>query len=488
MNLLSIALVLLCVALPAHAHEGHDKAFADKNAMVATEQKVRISPEGQAGIGLKTEVVKSERLGTSLEITGTVEPADNRIHSVTSPVSGVIRRLEVQQNDAVRKGQVLATVYSADVAGVLADLIDQVAAIQAEITKVEAQAANDLDIQSRDVQHFTVDVDREKRLLAEGITARRTYLDAIHALDVAKARLDGTKKQLARNAMALQARQKALTEATKRKLGIMGLPAAEIERALRSGKVSAEVPIHSPAAGIVLTREVTNGESIDTTRKLISIVNLSPVWISLNLNQEQLEHIRIGQQVEVKPASGAAIIGKISSIAPVVDPSERTIHVRVIAENRAGVLRPQMFVTARVTTGTQPAGSITVATEAVIEDAGKHWVYVGYGNDFQPVAVKLGVRVGDRTQVLDGLYEGDRVVVNGARQIRAQALLSASRSTDQHEHGKAVAATEPSSRNPIVLAIVLLGGITIGLIVAVIASGLTRRKTSVDEKHKVPLP
>lgn len=482
-------LVLISLSLPVGAHEGHDKAFGNKDAMVATNQKVHITAEGQAAIGLRAEPVRGERLETSLEITGSVEPADNKIHYVTSPVGGVISQLNVQQNDNVRKGQLLATVYSAEVAGVITELLDQRGSIQAEITKAKAQAANDVDVQSRDVEHFTVDADREKKLLAEGITARKTYLDALHALDIAKARLEGTKKQVTQNMAALNARQRAVTDATKRKLSIMGLPSSQIERAIKTGKVSAEVPIYAPASGIVFSRDASNGESIDTTKKLLSIVNLSPIWISLNVNQEMLGQIRLGQVVQVKPPVGPMISGKVSSVAAVVDPSERTIHVRVIADNSAAILRPQMFVTARIVTGKQAATSITVPSQAVIEDGGKSWVYVKYGDDFQPVAVTRGLQVGDKTEILDGLYEGDQVVVNGARQVRAQGMLaSKSETQDEHKHTAVPDKTQLPQQNSALLIIVLVSGIAIGLIVALLASKLRRPKMQVIEKEKVGTP
>ncbi len=478
--------VLFLLASPVMAHEGHDKAFGNKDAMVATNQKVHISPDGQAAIGLIAQPVKAERLSTTLEITGTVEPADNKVHYVTSPVAGIISHLDVQQNDTVRKGQLLASLYSADVASILADLLDQRSSIQADITKARAQANNDIQLQTREAEHFTADLEREKKLVAEGITARKNYLDAVHQLDLAKARLEGTKKQLAQNEQALTVRQNTLTATTKRKLRIMGAPANQIDSAVSTGKVSAEVPIYAPAEGIIFSRDATNGESVDTTKKLLSIVNLSPIWVSLNINQEQLDLIRTGQAVLIKPPSGAAITGKISSIAAVVDPAERTVHVRVIAKNTSGALRPQMFVTASIITGRQLAASITVPLQALIEDGGKSWVYVKYGDDFQPVAVTTGLKVQDKIEILDGLYEGDQVVVSGARQVRSQSMLTA-KATDTHDETKHNdEAVKPTAElSPLVLALVLGGGIALGLLIATLTSRLAARKAKNIEKQKV---
>lgn len=491
-NMKEILFLWICLIIcpAALAHEGHDKAFANKENMVATNQKVHIAAAGQAAIGLRSQAVKVARLEKFLELTGMVAPADNKVHYVTSPVGGTITSIDVQVNDSVRKGQKLATVYSADIASILTDLLDQRASLQTEITKAKAQAQNDVQLQSREVEHYAIDADRQKKLFAEGVSAQRTYLDAAHALDMAKSKLEGTKRQLSQNLDALNDRQKTITDATKRRLAIMGLPVAQVDEAIKSGSVEAKVPIISPADGTVYSRDVSNGESIQSSKKLLSIVMLSPIWITLNVNQEQLDQIKIGQEVSIKPPVGPNITGKISSVASIVDPVERTVHVRVIAENRKGSLRPQMFVSARIMTGKQAVSSIIVPQQAVIEDAGKQWVYVKYGDDFQVVAVSIGSQIGDLIEVKDGLYEGDQVVVVGAKQVRAQAMLRAGKEEAapndhdrKHDH-KVSEGAEPK-RDYVILGAVLIGGLVGGVLVGLFLSRLnssTKNKNRDEEK------
>lgn len=476
-------------ALPMQAHEGHDKAFANKDAMVATNQKVHIAPEGQAAIGLKAKPVHSERLQTTLEITGKVEPANNRINYVTSPVSGIISRIDVQEGANVRKGQLLAVLYSAEVATVITELLDQRAAIQADITKATVQAQNDIQVQTKDVAHFTSDVEREQKLLVEGITARKNYIEAVHALDIAKARLEGTRRQLSQNITALESRRNTVTDGTKRRLSILGVPSGQIDKSMSKGQMLAEVPIFSPATGTVFSRDVTQGESVDNSRKLLSIVNLSPIWISLDIHPDQLSRIKLGQQVRIVSPVGPETTGTISSIASVVEPSARTVHVRVVASNPKGILRPEMFVTASIVTGKQPVSSIVVPAEAIVEDGGRSFVYVKYGDDFQAVAVRRGSRVRDAVEILDGLYEGDQVVVNGAPQLRAQSMLAGkntdSEPTSKHEVVHKDEALKNKSTDQWLILLVLVGGIVLGLVFAWIAGRVKGSNRVESAKPKV---
>jgi cobalt-zinc-cadmium efflux system membrane fusion protein len=488
MKIAIFVLFLVTQALPCCAHEGHDKAFANKHAMVATNQKVHIAPEGQAAIGLKTAPVHSARLQTTLEITGKVEPADNRVNFVTSPVSGIISRIDVQEGANVRKGQLLAVLYSAEVATVITELLDQRAAIQADITKAEVQAQNDIQVQAKDVAHLTMDLEREQKLLMEGITARKNYVEAVHALDVAKARLEGTRRQLSQNIAALESRRSTTTDATKRRLSILGVPSGQIDKSLGKGQLLAEVPIFSPATGTVFSRDITQGENVDSTRKLLSIVNLSPVWISLDVHPDQLSRIKLGQPVRINSPVSPETTGTISSIASVVDPSTRTVHVRVVASNPNGTLRPEMFVTASIVTGKQSTNAIVVPAEAIVEDGGRSFVYVKYGDDFQAVAVRRGAKVRDAVEILDGLYEGDQVVVNGATQLRAQSMLEGknteSESTSKHEIVHKDEAPRNKGMDQWLIPLVLAGGILLGLAVAWIAGRVKGRCHVESAKQK----
>lgn len=478
MRIIILLLVLVLHELPVFAHEGHDKAFGSNNAVTATSQKVHISPSGQKSIGLRVEPVKLQFSETYLDATGTARAADDKIHYVTSSISGVVRAIHVKQNDNVKKGQTLATIYSADVARVLGDLLEQRASIKSELAKMRVQSEREIDIQTKGTVHFANDLAREKQLLDEGVTARKSYLDAKHAHDTAYIQLESIKKQQVQDLALLEQRRETITAAAKRHLSIMGLPAKQIEQAVNRSDVRMEVPILAPATGSLYLRDVTLGESIDASKHLFSIVGLSPIWVSLDIHQNMLEQLKLGQTVEVKTPAEKTIKGTISSIASVVDPQERTTHVRVVCENRSSELKPDMFVTAKILTGTGAKKIVIAPTQSIIKEGNRYLVYVKYGNDFQPVSVTIGASTANGIEVLDGLYEGDLIVVNGARQIKSQSMLAKTQKTEEKEHGHDTRQKE-STFGTVQLAITLFITLFVGIAMGTgLTLFLTRRKES----------
>lgn len=478
----ALIVLLGLFVLPIEAHEGHDKAFGE-SGVVATTQKLHVSAEGQTSIGLKSEPVRMQYAEKYLETTGTVQAADDRIHYVTSPVAGILKAIKVQQGDSVKQGQLLATIYSAEVAKVLTDLFDQRSSLQSEISKTKMQADREIQIQTKDTAHFALDLERERQLLTEGITARKNYLDSVHAYETAKVRLESIKAQRKQDLALLENRRQTITDATKRQLSIMGLPAAEIERAVRSSEVVAEVPINAPAAGTIFARSVTLGESIDTSKQLFSIVKLSPIWVTLDIHQDELNQVRLGEKVRIQPPIGGGLTGIISSIGTVVDEAERTVHVRVVCDNSSGLLKPEMFVTARVLTARTSVRVVLVPASALVQDGERYWVYVKYGDDFQPVLVKTGSRVEDAIEISDGLYEGDQIVVSGARQLRSQSLLASKiqepKTESAHDHDQKESVNQ-NQNNYLFLVLGVAGGLLIGAVL----TALTFRNVRPNENSK----
>ncbi|MBZ0189077.1 MAG: efflux RND transporter periplasmic adaptor subunit [Candidatus Obscuribacterales bacterium] len=476
MTKIILFLLLILSGLPATAHEGHDKAFGSNNAVVTTNQKVHISPSGQRSIGLESAPVKLRYSETYLEATGTVRAADDEIHYVSSTVSGVVRSIYVKQGETVKKGQLLASIYSAEVAKVLGNLLDQRATINSELAKKRVETDREIELQTKNAAHFANDLARESQLLAEKITARKNYLDAKHAHETAEIQLESIKKQQKQDLHLMNQRLSTITEAARRHLIILGLPPTQIDKALSSSLLTAEIPILAPASGSLFMRDVTMGESVGTTKHLFSIVKLSPIWVVLDIHQDKLDQLRLRQPVEISTPAGSTIQGSISSIATVLDPGERTAHVRVVCDNRTGELRPEMFVTARILTGKNSKKIVMVPTRSVIEDGDRSLVYVQYGEDFQPVFVIIGARTANGVEILDGLYEGDRIVVNGAHQIKSQSMLASTKKDVENQRETIQGANPPGI---IFLLIALLVGIALGTALTVL---FTRKKELLKAK------
>lgn len=441
MKLFTAAQIMLCIILlelPVTAHEGHDKAFVKNDSIVSTTQRITVPPEGQASMSIESQPVKLGSVNQILQVTGNVQAAENRSFDITPTVSGVVKSVYAKQGDLVSRGQVVATIYSAEIAAILTKLLEDRAKTLADIARLRIQYQRDIAVQTKAVAHSLSDLKREESLLSEGITARKNYVDAQHAYETDVVKFEALKKQSVQDVELLQKQLATMTEAVKSQLKVMGLPVASAEKSICSNHVLSEVPIISPVDGIVIFRDITNGETLSAGKKIFSIVNLSPMWIAIDIFQEQIPLIKIGQPVHIRTSTGKVLEGKISSIGTMVAPDSRTIHVRVVTENRSGELKPEMFVTAEITVGHGNKNQqIVVPTSTLSEENGRTWVYVQYGNEFQPVSVKLGAHTSEAVEIVEGLFEGDRVVVHGSKQLRAQSMLAANgskESASEHKH------------------------------------------------------
>lgn len=436
--LMPVLAVCLTLSSPAIAHEGHNSAFSAKTE---TKQapKVHLSKESQKLIGLQTLTVRAGALEQVLQTTGKVQAAENKAYDITPRVTGAVSRVYAQQGDFVRAGQTLASIYSAEAAGKLAELLQERARLQAEVAKTRTQYQGDIAIEQNHVEVARVAFQREQALLNEGITSKKDYLEAQHALEDAQIKLGILKKQSTQQVSLLQ-KQLALTvSALHSQLRVLGLSSAAINQALSSNRVTAEIPIASPVSGTVTFRDVTAGETIEPGQKIFSIVGLSPIWVVMDIFQEQIPKVRTGQTVRLKTPSNMVMDGQISSIGSVVDPNQRTLPVRVVSQNPGGVLKPGMFVSAEIVTGKTSGNQIVIPATALVDDNGRKVVYVQYNDDFQAVPVQTGQQTANDVEIRDGLYEGDTIVVQGASQIRAQGLLAGSeeKSQDEKLEGKA---------------------------------------------------
>lgn len=459
-----LLLLLSFSAFPTLAHEGHNEAFGGGETTVTTAQKILVTPEGQSAIGIKTQTVKPGALAKTLQATGTVQPSENRAYDVNPQVSGIVQAVSVKQGDFVRKGQSLAIIHSMEVANVLTQLLQDRAKIQADIARTRTQAKRDIAVQANQVTLTQVNFQREQILLKEGITARKDYIEAKTAYETAQVEFTAIKKQSTENVTLLKKQMSLTIEAVKNQLSVMGLPQSAIDRALASNQIVSEIPIFSPTSGIVTFRDITLGENLAPAKKIFSIVNLSPIWVIVNVFQEQLPLVHLGQTVRIKTPSNDVLYGTISSIGTTVDPSSRTIPVRIVTDNVSGELKPGMFVTAEVVIGQTAGGRIVIPSSAVIDDNGHSIVYVQYGNYFQPVPIRLGQRTSNEAEIIDGLFEGDKIVFQGAKQLQAQSLLTAKAGTPAASKDKQAEQNGGVSSNNSLPT--LLIGILIGLGVA----------------------
>ncbi len=243
----------------------------------------------------------------------------------------------------------------------------------------------------------------------------------------------------------LQARTEAGRRSARNKLRLLGVSEGQIAALLERGRTAQHMDIEAPTSGVVMERLVAEGDYVQTGQPLYRLADLSSVWVELAAYETDLAALRTGLPValEFTALPGQTMTGEIIFIAPWVEGHTRTAPVRVLLDNVEGQLRPGMLAEARVEVVAPTA--LVVPAQAVLFTGQRSLVYVQATEEpvFTPREITLGARSEDHYAVLDGLTEGEQVVVQGAlrldseRQIRGMRSMMAPTGggAPVHDHG-----------------------------------------------------
>jgi Cu(I)/Ag(I) efflux system membrane fusion protein len=227
-----------------------------------------------------------------------------------------------------------------------------------------------------------------------------------------------------------------LVASAKQRLMLFGVKESQIAELEKAGKPNIRLPIYTPLSGIVIEKMVQQGQYVNTGEVLFNIADLSRVWVEIDVFENEVPFVRVGQNVEIRSAveHGAAFNGRISFVYPFHDPKTHTVKARVEMPNPGQMLKPDMFVNAIIRVPL--VKGIIVPVTAVI-DTGKRqvvWVEMSPGM-FEPREVQVGERVDEKIQILSGLKPGDKVAVSGGYLIDSESQLKGSGGQDHSQHG-----------------------------------------------------
>ena len=325
---------------------------------------LKISAEKIQKMGVKVEPAKLQVLDKSVRASGRIEVDESRLTTVTAKFEGYIERLYVNTtNQPVGRGQPLFEVYSPEL--------------------VSAQ--------------------REYAIAAQGVGK----------LDNAGGEAQDAMRQLA--------------DASLQRLKNWDISEAQIKALAQSGKSHHTLTFRSPASGIVTEKKAIQGMRFMPGEALYQIADLSSVWVQADVFEQDIGAVHVGQKAKIRINAypGEAFEGRIAYVYPTLNAATRTVPVRIELANPKGRLKPAMFaeVDIPVAGATQV---VTVPNSAVIDSGNKQVVIVQLGEGrFDPRPVKLGQRGSDFVQVLEGIKEGESVVVSANFLIDAESNLKA---------------------------------------------------------------
>lgn len=314
----------------------------------------------QFGVTFGTAAVRP--LAMETRTTGVVTFDETRIAKVTPKFGGFVERLHVEiTGQPIGRGQPLADIYSPELVSAQQDLL-----LARNLDRTIGQSA------------------------VPGVPATST----------------------------------GLVMAAKRRLQLWDISEAQIQRVLRTGRVQRTLTLYSPASGIVVEKNVVQGQAIAAGMELYTIADLSEVWVDIQLRGADAAIVRIGSGADIVLSGlpGRSFKGRVAYVYPTLDSAARAIRARVVVSNTDGVLKPGMYATVRVTTPTRPA--LTVPNSAILRTGERDIVFVDLGNGkLMPRNVQLGMTAGDYTEILSGLEAGQRVVTSAQFLLDSEANL-----------------------------------------------------------------
>ena len=227
-----------------------------------------------------------------------------------------------------------------------------------------------------------------------------------------------------------------LVEAATEKLRLLNVPQSQIDEIMQTRKASPYVQLKANTSGTVVRKEVAQGDYVRQGEPLLQIANLSQVWAVFQAYETDLPFVHKGQTVHFtcEALPGQSFTGRVVLVDPVLNGQTRTAGVRVEVANGRGLFKPEMLLVGHVEASMQKYADegVVIPKSAVLWTGKRSVVYVKDDVEEQPTfllrQITLGPSLPDGYVVLDGLAEGEEIVVNGAFAIDAAAQLDGKRS------------------------------------------------------------
>jgi RND family efflux transporter MFP subunit len=303
-------------------------------------------------------------MATTVRTTGVVRYDETRLTDVNVKLEGWIRDLHVDYTgQLVRKGQPLFTLYSPDL-----------------------------------------------------LTTQNEYLLSLKTRDQMQASQVADARDYANR----------LVEAARQRLALWDLSPEQIATLERTRQPVEAVTFTSPAAGVVIEKAAIQGMHLMPGQTLYKLADLSSVWVEADIYEQEMAQLRVGQRatVTLDAYPGESLSGRATYIYPFVEEDTRTVKVRFQFANSRGRLKPGMYANVELQSG--DGMSMTIPANAVLDSGTQQVVFVAQGEGrFTPRTVKVGRRVAERVQILDGLKEGEQVAMGATFFLDSESQLRA---------------------------------------------------------------
>ena len=227
---------------------------------------------------------------------------------------------------------------------------------------------------------------------------------------------------------ALRGSNDYLKRASRERLEALGISSAQIRQIARDRRASQRVRILASQDGVVDGLNVREGMYVKPATEVLTLADLSSVWLLVDVFERQSDWVAVGQPAEVRLGylPGRVWAGEVEFVYPTIDPKTRTLQARLRFDNPDDALKPDMYANVRIYAGPKE-DVLSIPREALIKLGKAQRVIVAMEKGrFRAQQVTAGLESGDFVEIISGLNEGDRVVTSGQFLIDSEASLRAS--------------------------------------------------------------
>ena len=383
----AVFLLVLAAAVIVRPLDRRNDPKPQQAAAPSSSDVIEATPEQLEQVRIET--VREQVIDLDLQTTGKVGFNEDRMTPVFSPYAGRVLEVLVNKGDLVKTGQPILVVESPDLVTAVNDLAE--ARAEAEKAKIALDSA-------------------------DKAAQRARNLNALEAL--AAKELQASESDLARSREDYR-RALARVAAVRNHLTLFGKSTSEIAQLEESvtDQTDRQIVIRAPLAGTIVERKVGPGQYIksDAPEPLYLISDLSTVWVNVDIYEMYLPQVHVGAPVEITVAAypERKFPARITAINPIVDAQTRTIHVRCLVPNAAGLLKPEMFANIRISDAAKQKLP-SIPSTAVLTEGSESFVLVEASpGRFRKQYVKSARDLQGYTVVTRGLRADDRVVTSG---------------------------------------------------------------------------
>ena len=367
------------------------------------------SQEAVQKAGIEVEPVWTAPVVEAITGNGEIAYDQTATARLSARVPGTVFRVYKQTGDPVKKGEVLALVDAAEVGKAKSEFLTALVQVRLRTGTME----------------------RLEEAYQHGAIPEVSYRNQAAAVSEAKIRL--TTAQEAMTNLGLPVDVEGLKSVPQEKLAdrlrFLGLPESVIGSLDPKKTTGNLLAVTAPFDGVVVTRQVVDGEVVDNSKALFVTVDVRQMWLTLDLRVEDAKLVALGQEVRFRPDGGQEDNGKIVWISTEADQKTRTVKLRALLDNGDGRLRANTFGSGKVVLR-EETHAVVVPNAAVHWEGCCHIVFVrdkdffkeGSPKVFHVRTVRPGVKDDKYTEIIAGVLPGEVVATKGSAALRAQLL------------------------------------------------------------------